>query len=233
VVAGGFPATAFARDDPEFFIQGHAAWALGRILSKVPIPGMGLFPVRADAQSRSAVCASHEDQNEPVGVSRVPWASRYPHRVDFNGFHIFGAERSQKAGPDCPGSLHIDQRVDHGVQCRVVPKADLGAPVQVAQDPHAGHSPTHCVENGTTRFVQGRSRDNCGSRLVPDPPFSADGPSFRLERRAPSQANDEQRKNRAAGSDKHFNLLKSNNQPFGEKGHGPEIETPAPALKRG
>lgn len=39
------PALARALDDPEPLIRGHAAWALGRILSRVGIPGDGGFEV--------------------------------------------------------------------------------------------------------------------------------------------------------------------------------------------
>lgn len=39
------PALARALDDPEPLIRGHAAWALGRILSSVGIPGDGGFEV--------------------------------------------------------------------------------------------------------------------------------------------------------------------------------------------
>ena len=39
------PALAKALDDPEPLVRGHAAWALGRILSRVGIPGDGGFEV--------------------------------------------------------------------------------------------------------------------------------------------------------------------------------------------
>jgi epoxyqueuosine reductase len=38
---GAVPALARAIDDPEPLIRGHAAWALGEILSRVGIPGDG------------------------------------------------------------------------------------------------------------------------------------------------------------------------------------------------
>jgi len=41
----GVPALAAALDDEEPLIRGHAAWALGRILSLVGIPGDGGFEV--------------------------------------------------------------------------------------------------------------------------------------------------------------------------------------------
>jgi epoxyqueuosine reductase len=39
------PVLAGALDDPEPLIRGHAAWALGQILSRVGIPGDGGFEV--------------------------------------------------------------------------------------------------------------------------------------------------------------------------------------------
>ena len=39
------PALARALDDPEPLVRGHAAWALGRILEGVGIPGDGGFEV--------------------------------------------------------------------------------------------------------------------------------------------------------------------------------------------
>jgi epoxyqueuosine reductase len=39
------PVLARALDDPEALIRGHAAWALGEILSRVGIPGDGGFEV--------------------------------------------------------------------------------------------------------------------------------------------------------------------------------------------
>lgn len=41
----GVPALAAALDDPEPLIRGHAAWALGRTLARVGIPGDGGFEV--------------------------------------------------------------------------------------------------------------------------------------------------------------------------------------------
>jgi epoxyqueuosine reductase len=66
------PVLARALDDPEPLIRGHAAWALGEILSRVGIPGDGGFEVA------EALLLRLNEEEDPWVVEEIELALRCP-----------------------------------------------------------------------------------------------------------------------------------------------------------
>jgi len=64
------PALARALDDPEPLIRGHAAWALGKILSRIGIPGDGGFDVA------EALLSRRDEEEDPWVIEELEGALR-------------------------------------------------------------------------------------------------------------------------------------------------------------